>query len=847
MEAALGTIPNEGEVRQLRTLYELLTALNRARVVEDVYEAALTSLLEATSADRAAILFFDPDGVIRFKASRGLSTRYQAAMTGHSPWREGTLNPAPIVVPDVQADASLSAYRELLEEEHIRAVVFLPLTTDGAVFGKFMLYYGERHECTPAELTISQTIAVQVALATLHKRAELAQARSEQRLQAILDNSPAVIFVKDTEGRYVLINRKYEEIFAVTKADVVGRTDYDIFPPGIAWQLQRNDRAVLKAGEPMTIEEAVTHPDGVHTYLSNKFPLRDPDGTFSGVCGIASDIEAHKRAEEANRHLAAIVESSEDAIIGKDLRGVVTSWNQGAERIFGYTAAEMLGKPVYILAAPERPHEMQEILARVARGERIQHYETRRQTKDGRIIDVALSVSPVHDAAGEITGASKIARNITDRKNAEKERASLLAREQEARQTAELLNQVGPALAGQLDTKKLVQEITDIATRLVGAEFGSFFHNVINEKGESYMLYTISGVPREAFSKFPMPRNTDVFAPTFRGDGIVRSDDITQDPRYGHNAPHHGMPKGHLPVRSYLASPVKSRSGEVMGGLFFGHSTPGRFTANHEAILGGIAAQASIAMDNARLFEQGQWMQTELKRSNEELRRANRDLEVFAYSASHDLKEPLRTVAISAQLIERRLGKKLSDDDGIFLNNILTASKRMGTLIDDLLAYADATKSEEGQAPVADAGSVLNGVLESLRGPIGEAGAIVTAGKLPAVAIHESRLAQLFQNLISNAIKYRGKEPPQVSVTASERDGWCVFSIADNGIGIQDEYAEKIFALFKRLHGRDEYPGSGIGLAICQRVVEQYGGRIWLEHSVPGAGSTFCFSVPLGA
>jgi GAF domain-containing protein len=140
---------------------------------------------------------------------------------------------------------------------------------------------------------------------------------------------------------------------------------------------------------------------------------------------------------------------------------------------------------------------------------------------------------------------------------------------------------------------------------------------------------------------------------------VVRCEDVTRDPRYGKNAPYHGMPKGHLPVRSYLAAPVTSRSGEVLGGLFFGHSTPGKFTERHEAILTGVAAQAAIAMDNARLFEQAQWTQEELKRSNEELRRANPDLETFAYSASHDLQEPLRTIVISAQFLERRYGPQL--------------------------------------------------------------------------------------------------------------------------------------------------------------------------------------------
>jgi light-regulated signal transduction histidine kinase (bacteriophytochrome) len=305
------------------------------------------------------------------------------------------------------------------------------------------------------------------------------------------------------------------------------------------------------------------------------------------------------------------------------------------------------------------------------------------------------------------------------------------------------------------------------------------------------------------------------------------------------------MPEGHLPVRSYLAAPVVARSGEVLGGLFFGHSTPGKFTETHEAILKGIAAQAAIAMDNARLFERAQWVQSELQRSNEELRRANRDLEVFAYSASHDLKEPLRTVALSAQLIEQSWGHQLQGEDAGFLTSIITAAQRMSSLIDDLLAYARAAKYEEGEALSVDSGHILADVLEGLQGQIQESGAVVTADNLPAVTIHEGRLAQVFQNLISNAIKYRGADLPRVHISAVKRDGCWVFSIKDNGIGIQPEYAERIFGLFKRLHGREEYPGSGIGLAICQRVVEQYGGRIWLDQSAPGQGSTFCFSLPI--
>jgi hypothetical protein len=178
------------------------------------------------------------------------------------------------------------------------------------------------------------------------------------------------------------------------------------------------------------------------------------------------------------------------------------------------------------------------------------------------------------------------------------------------------LHSTGRELTAQLDIDRIVQDATDAATKATGAGFGAFFYNLVDEFGESYTLYTISGVPKEAFARFPMPRNTEVFAPTFDGTGTVRSPDITKDPRFGRNAPHHGMPEGHLPVCSYLAVSVLSpTSGEVLGGFFFGHPEPDRFTERHEYLAEGIAGYTAIALDNARLYERERTLATELSRS----------------------------------------------------------------------------------------------------------------------------------------------------------------------------------------------------------------------------------------
>ncbi len=841
--SAIESRASETEVRHLKTLYQLLAAMTRSKSLEEVYGAALTSLLDATGADRAAILTFDEQGIMQFRAWHGLSHQYREAVTGHTPWEKGAQEAAPIAISDIHLAADLADHRHTFEAEGIRALAFIPLVLEKGVFGKFMLYYRAPHPFTGEELSMAQAIAGHVALATGHKRSEIARQEGEQRLQAILDNSAAVIFIKDAQGRYILVNRQYEELFHVTQAKIEGKTDYEVFPKDVADGLRENDRRVLASSMPLAFEEQVPLADGVHTYLSIKFSLKGPGGAVGGVCGIATDITDRKRLEMASVYLAAIVECSDDAIISKDLNGCITSWNKGAERILGYSASEVIGKPISMLAPPERADEMKNILSQIRQGEHLHHFETRRRRKDGEIIEVSITASPIRNAAGEIIGASKIARDITERKRREEERGVLLAREQEARKAAELLIQIGPRLAAQLDSEKLAQTATDIATVLTGAEFGAFFRNVVNQRGGSYLLYTISGVPRESFSRFPMPRNTELFGPTLRGEGVIRIDDVLLDPRYDRNDPYYGMPEGHLPVRSYLAVPVVSLSGEVLGALFFGHSTAGKFVESHEAIVKGIAAQAAIALDNSRLFEQSQSTQAELKLSNEELRRVNQDLETFAYSASHDLQEPLRNIAISAQLLERSLGQHMDAESMPFLANIRTSARRMGDLITDILAFTSLSKGNEGSC--VDAGAVLKRVLEDLESQIASSGAVITASDLPMVYIDESRLAQLFLNLISNALKYRNEEAPLVHVTAEVGDEWSAFSVSDNGIGIDMRYSQQIFGVFKRLHGREKYPGSGVGLAICHRIVEQYGGRIWLEKSKPGAGSTFCFTVPV--
>ncbi len=227
----------------------------------------------------------------------------------------------------------------------------------------------------------------------------------------------------------------------------------------------------------------------------------------------------------------------------------------------------------------------------------------------------------------------------------------------------------------------------------------------------------------------------------------------------------------------------------------------------------------------------------------EELARSNADLEQFAYSASHDLQEPLRNIALYSEWLKRNYAAKLEADAETFLTILNESAHRMMTMIHDLLAYTRAAQASENVREPIDANVVLNGSLEDLRALIHESGANVTRDPLPAVRMREVHLRQIFQNLISNAIKYKSEKPPEVHVSAKSGDGEWLFSVSDNGIGIPSQYHEKIFGMFKRLHGKENYTGTGIGLALCKRIVERYGGRIWVE-SEAGEGSTFCWTVP---
>ncbi|HZX94327.1 MAG TPA: ATP-binding protein [Myxococcales bacterium] len=401
--------------------------------------------------------------------------------------------------------------------------------------------------------------------------------------------------------------------------------------------------------------------------------------------------------------------------------------------------------------------------------------------------------------------------------------------------TARTLNELGQLIAAELDLEKLVQSVTDASTRLVRAQFGAFFYNLINEKGESYTLYTLSGVPREAFSKFPMPRNTDVFRPTFEGTGVVRSDDITRDPRYGHSAPHYGMPRGHLPVVSYLAVPVVSRSGEVLGGLFFGHPQPGNFTARDEELVKGLAAHAAVAIDNARLFQRAQ----EAVQLRDE----------FLSIASHELKTPLTPLHVQIQQLRRHVEKgTLAEVEPDRLRQLIMGAERQMLRLTSLVEHLlDVARINTGKFRLererVDLVALVKEALDRYAPQLAEAGCAVEVHAPPAIqgSWDALRVEQCFINIVTNAAKYApGKA---ISVTLSEEGGMAIVEVKDGGPGIQQDDLKRIFKRYERVGTETRVAGLGLGLFISRQIVEAHGGSIVAE-SAPGQGATFTIRLP---
>jgi PAS domain S-box-containing protein len=426
----------------------------------------------------------------------------------------------------------------------------------------------------------------------------------------------------------------------------------------------------------------------------------------------------------------------------------------------------------------------------------------------------------------------------------------------EESEVLEVLNQTAALIASELDLDKLLQGVTDAATKLTGARFGAFFYNGVDEQGDAYLLYTLSGAPRSAFDSFGHPRATPVFEPTFNGEPVVRMADVLVDPRYGRWKPHHGMPPGHLPVRSYLAVSVTSRRGDVIGGLFFGHPEPGKFTERAERLALGIAVQAGTAIDNARLYREAQAVARERDRLLESERAArgqaeaaNRLKDQFLATLSHELRTPLSAVMGWLDILRR----KGTADEAIVnrgLAVIERSTRAQHQLVEDLLDMSRITAGKMSLAvsPVVPA-TFVQGAIDVVQPAAADAGVAVHLEDRCVDCVVDGdpdRLQQVVWNLLANAVKFtpRGGRI-DVSCDCTDRD--VRVRVADTGAGIDPESLKSIFEPFRQADGSTarQFRGLGLGLALVRELVSLHGGTVAATSEGLGQGATFTVQFPL--
>jgi len=648
---------------------------------------------------------------------------------------------------------------------------------------------------------------------SVNKQAEEKQAM----LASIVDNSHDAIISKTLTGIITSWNQAAERLYGYTAEEAIGQ-HISILIPADRLNEESYVLSSIKKGE------GVDHFETQRRTKAGKLipvslsvsPIRDSKGNITGASKIARDITESKDAEVKQAMLAAIVNSSDDAIISKTLKGFITSWNSAAEKLFGYTAEEAVGKHISMLIPTNLLDEEEHIIGNIAKGRKVDHFETIRMTKSGQMIPISITVSPIQDSKGNIIGASKIARNISDKKESEE------ALERYTR-NLEIINSMAKSISENLDIVQILQKVANATRDLIGARYGAFFYKTADEDGSPNMLYAFSGdlAGQDQHSQVTLTN------PAFNSTSVFRLDDIGNT-RVEETFTDFGRPRGELEVVSYLEVPMFSKTGTVSGYLVFGHPEASKFTQEHENLIVGISLQASIALENARLFE--------------EVTTLNAKKDEFIGLASHELKTPLTSMSGYLQILERKQHDEMSRN---FVHKTIEKAGKLTALVSDLL---DISKIQAGKLQfnleMFDIRKVVNDAIEviQLSTPSHQI-ELITEVESYLVQGDKQRIEQVVVNLLTNAVKY-SPSAKKVEIYLYREEAGIRLGVKDFGIGISSENQAKIFSRFYRVNGLSPHmSGLGIGLYITREIVERHHGRIWVE-SVPGAGSTFWFTLP---
>ena len=730
----------------------------------------------------------------------------------------------------------------------------------------------------------------------------------------LLDQLPVPMFYKARDGRYLGVNKAWEELFGLKRESFIGKRVADLYPrnPDIAELHAIKDRELWERPGSQSYEIPIVTPDGRRrdtVYYKATFP--------GGLVGAILDVTAQKHAEAALRdseeRWRATVDSASEGMLIYNRSLAIVSANRAAERILGLAQAELIGKPGFTSMLPCIDEDGAPLTSE-ARPTRITIRTGTPQT--GRVIGIKrpdgavtwLSVNTAflrradetdyyglvstvsditaqHDAERRLKeseqrfrrtfelAGSGMAHIGMDRRftrvnrrlceilgYSEEELLQLTGRQISHPEDLDIINEQRPRLyKGEIDRIELEKRYL----RKDGSVVWVHFTMTVERDAKGAPLYEIAvyeDITQQLETQLRLRESEARFRQTFElaasGIGHVRDGRFVRVNRSlceifgyaeGELLGRHVKELSHPEDRDVSDAPrERIRRGEAESARF-----EKRYLRADGAVIWCEVAVAlvrdvyGVPQYEVAIFDEvtdRKKAEARLREAHEELQRSNAELEQFAYVASHDLQEPLRMVASYAQLLGRRYEAKLDGDAREFMAYIVDGASRMKQLIEDLLAYSRVgTKGAEFKRVNAE--DALKRALFNLRVAIQEAGAVVTNDPLPALSGDEVQLGQLLQNLMSNALKFRSDSVPRIHIGVTESAKEYTFEVRDNGIGIEPQYYERIFMVFQRLHNKGEYPGTGIGLAICKKVVERHGGRIWVE-SRPGAGSSFYFTLP---
>lgn len=666
---------------------------------------------------------------------------------------------------------------------------------------------------------------------------------SESKLfRTVIDIIPDSLYVKDLQGRKIIANPQEVKYMGLSsEAEAVGKTDFDIYPQEVAKQFTAIDDLVLKQGKRIinTVDEIVQEGQKTKWLLSSKVPLRNTQDEIIGLVGIGRDISERQEMLDDIRgtkeRLQKIISSSSDIVWEMGLDTKMTFVSEQIEKITGYTQAEAVGQSVMdYLSEEERQKMMIHFSGIVQNKESIVDYEYCIRHKNGQDIYILTNAFPNFDKEGNLIGYIGVDKDITARKKAEQEI-------QKSERFFKLISELNDVVLNSKNENELYRNICNVAVntgKFIFAWVGAFDSGLQIIKplvwagnDDGYL----SGIKAAAVKKDKKDKGPII--DTINSGKYYVCHDIATDPAV--QPWREAALKRNL--RSSIILPVIIE-GSTKAALTIYAAQPYFFNAAEQNLLKRVSENIGFALTAIKSNEERIAANNSLKIKTEELTNSNIELERFAYVASHDLQEPLRMITNFMQLFEKKYGDRVDETGRKYIRFAVDGSLRMKNMITDLLQYSRAG-SGVLQKEEVDMNTLMHEVLLLFRNELYQTNVNIVVEPLPVIRAGRIPMLQLMQNLLSNAIKFRSDSDPSVVVSGKELEQEWIISIKDNGIGIDPEFAEKIFVVFQRLHTKEEYSGTGIGLSICKKIVERYNGKIWVE-SEPDKGANFMFSIP---